>query len=155
MKNEVRKPENESVSVLNLYKRAKINNAGLWLPIGHQQEFLTKLRRIRKYEKEKKSKDVVVIDGHNGAAPNMVDVVTTPMIPQTTPAVIKAQTKGFTTPRTRLPRVAKTAALKSISTKQNGIKPSTKTPETSSTSATAKMTACRRTLQFGSTEDLS
>lgn len=55
LKNEARKQENEGITLLNLYKRAMATNfKGIWLPSDHRSSFLVKLRRIRKYGKDKK-----------------------------------------------------------------------------------------------------
>lgn len=68
LKNAAREAENHGISVLNLYKRAIAANPFIWLPTNHKTCFLTKLRRIRKYEKEKGS-----------VVPATVDVATSPM----------------------------------------------------------------------------
>lgn len=76
LKNEVRKVENASVSILNLYKRAIAANKGIWLPTNHKAEFLAKLRRIRKYEKEKAK-----TENRQRRQPEFVDAATSPMPP--------------------------------------------------------------------------
>lgn len=76
LKNEARKVENAGVSVLNLYKRAISVNEGIWLPTNHKPIFLTKLRRIRKYEKEKEKHGQ-----RRPPAPATVDAATSPMTP--------------------------------------------------------------------------
>lgn len=135
LKIEARKQENESVSVLNLYKRAIKNNSGLWLPIGHQQTFLVKLRRIRKYEKERKKTQRLNV--RRGAIPNMVDVGTSPTPPITSPRMTRSQTKSAakTTPRTPAPRKAKTNAMKTSATIEKGGK---KTASTSTSASREK-----------------
>lgn len=79
LKNEVRKVENAEISVLNLYKRAIVMSEGIWLPINHKSIFLEKLRRIRKYEKEKAKKEN--IQSKNGSKLKSVtaDAATSPM----------------------------------------------------------------------------
>lgn len=79
LKNEVRKVENAEISVLNLYKRAIVISKGIWLPINHKSIFLEKLRRIRKYEKEKGKK--VNVRPQIGAKlkPATADATTSPM----------------------------------------------------------------------------
>ena len=58
LKKEVIKHENASTTVLNLYKKARNTQfRQIWLPVDHQSTFLAKLRRIRKYEREKAKSD--------------------------------------------------------------------------------------------------
>lgn len=78
LKNAARNKDNSDVSVLNLYKRAIADNKGISLPTNHQTYFLTKLRRIRKYEKEKEKKG---IDQQRKPALNTIDIASSPMSP--------------------------------------------------------------------------
>lgn len=56
MKNQARRVDFAKISVLNLYKNALATKfKGIWLPTNHKSTFLAKLRRVRKYEKEKKT----------------------------------------------------------------------------------------------------
>lgn len=83
LKNEVCKSENAKMSVLNLYKRAK--NAqfkGVWLPPDHQTLFLAKLRRMRNYEKKEKPKTKNQQNLIDRARVQMVDVATSPNVPE-------------------------------------------------------------------------
>lgn len=79
LKNEVRKVENGEISVLNLYKRAIVMSEGIWLPINHKSIFLEKLRRIRKYEKEKAKKEKVQSKNGSKLKSVTVDAATSPM----------------------------------------------------------------------------
>lgn len=82
LKKEVCKSENAKVSVLNLYKHALGTQfKGIWLPTNHRSLFLVKLRRTRRYEKEKPkvaSRKTVI----NRASVLMADVATSPTMPQ-------------------------------------------------------------------------
>lgn len=54
LKKQARLVQHAGQSVLNLYKAAlAVNYKGILLPSDHKTSFLTKLRRIRKYEVEK------------------------------------------------------------------------------------------------------
>lgn len=81
LKKEIRKSENDGISVLNLYKRAKNANKGMWLPMNHQRQFLGKLRRIRLYERTEKPKSLSQKNCANSVSilRKTVDVATSPM----------------------------------------------------------------------------
>lgn len=80
---EVRRPENNAISVLNLYKRSLALNRGIWLPIDHKSTFLAKLRRVRKYEKSKKEnmqiRTVVAATADVATSPMHISSPKTPM----------------------------------------------------------------------------
>lgn len=99
LKNEVRKVENGEISVLNLYKRAIVMSEGIWLPINHKSIFLEKLRRIRKYEKEKAKKENIQSKNGSKLKSITVDAATSPMLSAAkTPMVATtANQKGITT----------------------------------------------------------
>lgn len=83
LKKDVCKIENSGVSVLKLYKRAK-NTVfkGIWLPDNHQTLFLTKLRRLRTYEKKEKPKIVAKKNVVNRIQVQMKDATTSPAMPK-------------------------------------------------------------------------
>lgn len=81
LKNQARSNEFASTSVLNLYKNALSDNfKGIWLPTNHKSTFLAKLRRIRKYENEKKKVGKVCTRPSRATALTS-DASTSPMIP--------------------------------------------------------------------------
>ncbi|XP_031626282.1 uncharacterized protein LOC116342708 [Contarinia nasturtii] len=79
LKNQARSSEFANVSVLNLYKNALAGYfKGIWLPNDHKATFLTKLRRIRKYEKEKVKAGKVCT--RPSRAPTLTSVVSTSLM---------------------------------------------------------------------------
>lgn len=79
LKKQARSAQHAGQSVLNLYKAAlAVNFKGIWLPSDHKVSFLTKLRRIRKYEVEKKNKPKIC---RARATVLTVDTATSPFTP--------------------------------------------------------------------------
>ncbi|XP_031636858.1 mucin-17-like [Contarinia nasturtii] len=119
LKKQARSAQYAGQSVLNLYKAAlAVQFKGIWLPNDHKASFLTKLRRIRKYEVEKKDKAKVhqnrdvVLTVDAATSPLTVDATTSPFTPNT----IAQATVVPTIPSQRSPhKKVVSSALASIS----------------------------------------
>lgn len=83
LKKQARSAQHVGQSVLYLYKDALAKNfKGIWLPNDHKSNFLAKLRRIRKYEVEKK-KQVNANVSQNRANAKKIDSANSPITPNT------------------------------------------------------------------------